>query len=312
MTNFFNQYCNKDAAGATNRWISSVCKAEKVMTCVVEGAGLGLRRGLMDALEQQVLANPAPAPFDFLELAPENWIGIGGRNARRLRAFTERFPVTCHGLSLSLGGPDPLDEDLLRAVRAFMDEHQIRSYSEHLSYCAAGSQLYDLMPIPYTPEAARYVAERILRVQEVLGQRLVIENVSTYAEPGKQMDEADFVLEVLQQADCLLLLDVNNVYVNRHNHGGDARQWIDRMPSERIAGMHIAGHYQESAELLVDTHGRPVRPDVWHLLEYSYQRHGVIPTLLERDFNFPPLAELLDEVAHIRRLQQAAGGAHGV
>ena len=278
----------------------------------VMGAGLGLRRGLLNELESQVLGSADPAPFDFLELTPENWIGVGGRNARRLRAFTERFPTTCHGLSLSLGSPDPLDETLVLAVRDFMHEHNVRMYSEHLSFCSAGGHLYDLMPIPYTPEAARYVAERVTRVQDLLGRRLVIENVSTYAEPGKQMDEADFVREVLTLADCDLLLDVNNVYVNCHNHGGDPRAWVAAMPTARIAGMHIAGHYQESPQILIDTHGRPVKEDVWHLLEYAYQTHGVIPTLLERDFNFPPLRELLDEVSHIRNIQHkvSVGGGH--
>jgi uncharacterized protein len=276
------------------------------MNFPVQGAGLGLRRGLMNELDQQVLARKESAPVDFLEIAPENWIGIGGRLGRRLRAYSERFPMLCHGLSLSIGGPDPLDENLVRSVRDLMKEHGIRAYSEHLSYCSAQGHLYDLMPIPFTAEAVDYVAERILRVQDILGQRLIIENVSSYAEPGKEMAESEFVCAVLEKADCQLLLDVNNIYVNCHNHGGDPLVWMQAMPTERIAYLHIAGHYQESPQLLIDTHGKAVKDAVWDLLQATYRVHGVIPTLLERDFNFPPLTELLDEVGHIRAIQQAA------
>lgn len=280
------------------------------MNYPVSGAGLGLRRSLIPELES-LLLTAEPLPFDFMEIAPENWIGVGGRLGRKLRQFTERVPVLCHGLSLSIGGPDPLDEDLVRAVRDLMRAHQMPAYSEHLSYCSAGGHLYDLMPLPYTDEAVTYVAERILRVQDILGQSLIIENVSTYAEPGKQMEEAEFVRAVVERADCRLLLDVNNVYVNCFNHGGDPYRWIASMPSERIAYLHVAGHYDEAEDLLVDTHGMPVKADVWDLLAFTWQTHGRVPTLLERDFNFPPLAELVAEVDQIKALQgQVAAGTH--
>lgn len=249
------------------------------------------------------LADLPEHQIDFMEVAPENWIGVGGRLGKTFRSFTERYDFLCHGLSLSIGSPAPLDEDFVRQVKAFMAEHGIKAYSEHLSYCSDDGHMYDLMPIPFTEEAVSYVAERIQRVQDILGQRLIIENVSAYAEPGKQMEEAQFVCEVIRRADCDLLLDVNNVYVNSINHGGDALAFIKAMPSERIKYLHVAGHFDEADDLLVDTHGMAVKDIVWQLLADTYRIHGVIPTLLERDFNFPPLSELLSEIEQIRRLQ---------
>ena len=245
--------------------------------------------------------------IDFMEIAPENWINVGGRLGKSLRQFTERYDFLCHGLSLSIGSPAELDESFVRQVKAFMDEHGIKAYSEHLSYCSDDGHMYDLMPIPFTPEAARYVAERIQRVQDILGQRLIIENVSAYAEPGKQMEEAEFVRDVIQRADCDLLLDVNNVYVNSVNHGGDALAFIRAMPTDRIKYLHVAGHFDEADDLLVDTHGMEVKDIVWQLLSETYRHHGVIPTLLERDFNFPAIDELIAEVDYIRTLQSQAG-----
>jgi hypothetical protein len=264
----------------------------------VQGAGLGLRRSLLDAL----VAPDAPRP-DFLELAPENWIGVGGRLGRGLRAVSERYPLIAHGLSLSLGGPAPLDSAFLARIREFLAKHAVRSYSEHLSYCSDDGQLYDLMPIPFTDEAVHHVAARIRRTQDILGQRIAVENVSYYAAPGQQLSEADFINAVLTEADCDLLLDVNNVHVNSINHGYDARAFIDAMPSERIAWLHVAGHYIEAPDLLVDTHGADVPDPVWTLLDYTYALHGVLPTLLERDFNIPTLAVLCTELARIRALQ---------
>lgn len=264
-------------------------------------AGLGLRRALLD----QLIEAPAGA-FDFLECAPDNWIGVGGVLGDKLATLSARHPLSCHGLSLSLGGPDPLDMDFLRKTRDFLERHQVALYSEHLSYCASNGHLYDLLPIPFTDEAVRHVAARIRTVQDALGRRIAVENVSYYAAPFQALDEADFVNAVVAEADCDLLLDVNNVYVNAINHRYDARAFIDAMPSSRIASIHVAGHYDEADDLKVDTHGAAVKDDVWNLLAYAYKRHGVRPTLLERDFNFPPLATLLGEVARIRALQADA------
>lgn len=264
----------------------------------VEGAGLGLRRALMGPLQDR-----EPLPVDFFEVAPENWINVGGRLGRQLRHFTERYPFVCHGLSLSLGGPSPLDETFLRKVREFLDGHGIRFYTEHLSYCTDEGHLYDLMPIPFTDEAVRHVAGRIRRTQEILDRRIAVENVSYYAAPGREMDEIDFINAVLEEADCDLLLDVNNIYVNSVNHRYDPVKFLESLPGERVVYVHVAGHYNEAEDLIVDTHGAGVIPDVWVLLETAYRRFGVMPTMLERDFNFADLDGLLGEVRHIAELQ---------
>ena len=264
----------------------------------VHGAGLGLRRTLMGPLSDQ-----PPNQIDFYEIAPENWIGVGGSQGKAFREFTERYPFVCHGLSLSIGSPAPLDEAFLHRLKLFLHEHQVRIYSEHLSYCSDEGHLYDLMPIPFTEEAVHYVAERIRRVQDILEQPIAMENVSYYAAPGKEMEEIDFVRAVLEEADCKLLLDVNNIYVNSINHTYDPIAFLRALPAERISYIHVAGHYKEADDLIVDTHGADVIDPVWQLLEKTYAEFGVIPTLLERDFNIPPLAELLTEVDKITAIQ---------
>jgi uncharacterized protein (UPF0276 family) len=264
----------------------------------VDGAGLGLRRALLGPLRSH-----GTGPVGFMEIAPENWIGIGGRYGAALREFTGKLPFVCHGLSLSIGGPSPLDETYLHRLRQFLDELQIRCYSEHLSYCTDDGHLYDLMPIPFTDEAVRHVADRIRRAQDILERKIAIENVSYYAAPGAELSEIEFITAVLDEADCDLLLDVNNIYVNSINHGYDALAFLRQLPGQRIAYGHIAGHYREAEDLLVDTHGAAVIPDVWEILEEAYRTFGVFPTLLERDFNLPPIEELMAEVGHITTLQ---------
>ena len=264
----------------------------------ITGAGLGLRRPLMGPL-----AEAGDAAVDFLEVAPENWLGVGGALGRQFRTFSERYPMVLHGLSLNLGGPAPLDETFLYRLKRFIREHQVPLYSEHLSYCADEGHLYDLMPIPFTEEAIHYVAARIRRVQDILEQRIAIENVSYYAAPGQEMSEIDFINAVLNEADCDLLLDVNNIYVNSINHGYNADEFLKALPAQRIAYIHVAGHYVEEEDFLIDTHGAPINDPVWQLLQSAYQHFGVQPTLLERDFNLPPLHELLDEVAIISDYQ---------
>lgn len=269
----------------------------------ITGAGLGLRRDFIAELQQKMISGEDFKKPDFFEIAPENWIGMGGRYARDLREYTERYPFVCHGLSLSIGGVSPLNIEFLKQVRQFLDTHQISIYSEHLSYTHDGSYLYDLMPIPMTLDAAKYVADRVIQAQEILGRRLVLENVSTYAMPAAEMSEAEFICEVIQRADCDLLLDVNNVYVNSINHNSDARALIQAMPAERVRYLHIAGHDNEDPTLLIDTHGDDVTKAVWELLQFTYDTIGVRPTLLERDFNIPALDVLLNEVDHIRNVQ---------
>ena len=267
-------------------------------TYPVHGAGLGLRREIAEPL-----ADLAPSEVDFMEVAPENWMGIGGRYGKQFRAFTERYPFVLHGLSLSIGGPSPLDEAFVHKLKRFMKDHHIHCYSEHLSYCSDDGHLYDLMPIPFTDEAVHYVAGRIRRVQDILEQPIAMENVSYYAAPGRQMAEIEFLNAVLSEADCKLLLDVNNIYVNSINHQYDAEQFLLQLPADRISYIHVAGHYNEAEDLIVDTHGADVIDSVWGLLEKTYANFGVIPTLLERDFNLPPIPELLTEVNTIHHYQ---------
>ena len=264
----------------------------------VHGAGIGLKRALMGPLEDQ-----PPAQIDFFEVAPENWIGVGGRNGKKLRQFTEKYPFLTHGLSLSIGSPSPLDFNFLQQVKDFLKQHNIRAYSEHLSYCSDDGHMYDLMPIPFTPDAVSYVADRIRQVQDFLEQRIIMENISYYAAPGQEMAEIEFINAVLEEADCGLLLDVNNIYVNSVNHKYDAVDFLKRLPAERISYIHVAGHYNEAEDLIIDTHGAEVIDNVWALLDKAYELFGVIPTMLERDFNIPPLPELLTEVGQIAALQ---------
>ena len=267
----------------------------------LQGAGLGLRRALLPEL-----LTMADGAVDFLEVAPDNWIGVGGSYGEGLARLAERFPLSCHGLSLSLGGPEPLDHVFLRRVREFLDQHQVPLFSEHLSYCSDDGHLYDLIPMPFTDEAVRHIAGRIREVQDALGRRIAVENISYYAAPYQALNEIDFLRAVLAEAECDLLLDVNNLYVNAHNHGYDAAGFLAHVPAERVVCLHVAGHYDEAPDLKIDTHGAAVKDDVWGLLASAYQHLGTVPTLLERDFNLPPLAELLGEVNCIRELQMAA------
>lgn len=268
------------------------------------GAGLGLRRALLGPLQSM-----DQGAVDFMEVAPENWIGVGGRFGRQLRQMAERYPVVFHGLSLDIGGPDPIDVDLVRAVRTLMDELGAPLYSEHLTYCAAEGHLYDLLPIPFTEEAVHYVAGRVRQVQDIIGEAIALENASYYAQPHSELSEAQFVTAVLQESGCDLLLDVNNIYVNSINHRYDPIEFLNALPLERARYIHIAGHYDEAEDLKVDTHGADVIDPVWGLLAEAYQRLGPLPTLLERDFNLPPLSELLTEVDQIRALQQQCATA---
>jgi uncharacterized protein len=268
----------------------------------LRGAGLGLRRTLLGPLQSMDQGS-----VDFLEVAPENWIGIGGRFNRQFRELAERYPIALHGLSLDIGGPDPIDTDLVRSVKSLISEIDAPLYSEHLTYCAAQGHLYDLLPIPFTEEAVHHVAGRVRQVQDILGQPIVLENASYYAQPHADMTEAEFVRAVLSESDSGLLLDVNNIYVNSINHCYDPLEYLDALPLERVHYIHVAGHYDEAPDLKVDTHGSDVIDPVWALLTQAYQRLGPVPTLLERDFNIPPLAELLQEVEQVRQLQTAVG-----
>ncbi len=265
----------------------------------ISGVGLGLRMEFLDELLSR-----SSQPVNFLEIAPENWIGVGGWRKKKLQAYCQQYPMTCHGLSLSIGGPNPLDKNYLSALKQFLDQYEITLFSDHLTYC--GDQqglLYDLLPLPFTNEAVAHVVNRVCQVQDILGQQIALENASFYAQLPGEMTEVEFITQVIQQADCKLLLDVNNVYVNAQNHQNDPIHFIEQIPTNRIAYLHIAGHERRDNQLIIDTHGADVCEDVWSLLRKTYQTHGVLPTLLERDNDIPALQDLLQEIELIKRLQ---------
>lgn len=277
---------------------------------VPDAAGLGLRRALLGPLRAA-----SREVVDFLEVAPENWIGIGGALGEAFDEVAGRWPIVCHGLSLSLGGPAPLDETFLLQLRRFLDARQCPLYSEHLSACSdAQGQLYDLMPMPFNHAAAVHAGDRIRRVQDILGRRIAVENISYYAmldaTSPTAMPEIDFINEVLDRGDCDLLLDVNNIIVNATNHSYDADDFLHSLPGDRIAYIHVAGHHDESDDLKIDTHGAPVSDPVWALLEAAYARFGPRPTLLERDVDLPPFAELITELGEVRERLGRASALH--
>ena len=294
---------------------------------MLQGAGLGYRRDLADNF-LNLSSNNA---IQFMEVAPENWVKMGGAARYKFDQAAERYPLAVHGLSLSLGGQAPLDRELLKNTKALMTQYNSTFFSEHLSYCECEGHLYDLLPMPFTEEAVKHVAQRIRYVQDFLGLQISLENTSYYLHsPTSTMNEVEFLNAIAQEADCSIHLDVNNIYVNGINHGLlDPYVFLDQVDVKRVNYIHIAGHdeehsaaqvvedlegesfnkikgaYRHLPELLIDTHGEAVKGTVWDLLEYAYQRLPVIPpTLLERDFNFPPFAELYAEVEHIAQLQQ--------
>ena len=286
----------------------------------LKGAGLGLRRELLSELNH---APEALEAIDFFEVSPENWLGphgqMGGQYAKQLRQFSERHSFVCHGLSLSIGSTAELDIGLLHNIKDFMNTHHIELYTEHLSWCSDTSgHLYDLLPIPCTSEAVHWVADRIKRAQDILGRQIGFENASYYFVPnGSDMSDAEFISAVANESDCLLHLDVNNIYVNSQNFDFDAHQYLRQLPLERTCYLHVAGHYTDDDGLIIDTHGNTVIEPVWSLLKDAYQlieqktgqSAAQLPTCLERDFNFPALSELIDEVAQIKNLQQSVSGA---
>ena len=274
------------------------------MNTLLRGGGLGFRRELMPDLKKTKLDN-----IDFFEIAPENWLHAGGRYQRDLRFFTEQKPFSCHGLSLSLGSSDQLDVDLLRNIKGFLNEHNVALYTEHLSWCSESGHLYDLLPIPCTYDAVRWVSDRIKRAQDILERTIAIENASYYfSPPGAEMREEQFINEVVNESGCLLHLDVNNIYVNSQNFNFDADAYLQALPLDKVCYLHVAGHYVEDDGLIIDTHGADVIDPVWRLLERAYDLMQVDPrllaTCLERDFNFPDIGVLQQEVDVIHRMQQ--------
>lgn len=274
-------------------------------TSNLQGAGLGFRREMLNTLKESSLTD-----IDFFELSPENWLGLGGRYERDLRYFTEQYNFACHGLSLSIGGAAQLDTQLLHNIKAFMKHHGISLYTEHLSWCADDGHLYDLLPIPCTDEAIRWVSHRIQQAQDILEMPIGLENASYYfSPPDSHMREEDFISAIIEESGCMLHLDVNNVYVNSQNFGFDAHEYLEALPLDKTCYLHVAGHYVEPDGFIVDTHGAEVIDPVWELLEHTYgmlNSPSKIPTCLERDFNFPAFDQLQNEILTIKKLQKAA------
>jgi len=267
---------------------------------LVQGVGLGFRRDLAD----EILGLTGNRP-QFLELAPENWMGMGGYWGKKLQQAAEKYPIICHGLSLSLGSPEPLDREFLKQIKIFLREFPVQMYSEHLSFSKCdNAHFYDLLPIPFREDAVRHVAQRIRQVQDYLERPLAIENISYYTTVTAEMSEAEFIRAVVEESGCNLLLDINNVYVNAFNHHYDAREFISRLPLERVTNIHMAGHEQVSPDLIVDTHGQAIIDPVYELYEWTIRKIKPVPVLLERDFNFPQISELQDELSRIQRITE--------
>jgi uncharacterized protein (UPF0276 family) len=269
---------------------------------MIEVPALGHGIGLRTEHYADVLASaPDAAPCDWFEVISDNFMVPGGNPRRVLRAVRERWPVVLHGVSLSLGGTDPLDARYLDELAALAAEVEPAIVSDHLCWGGHGGRYaHDLLPLPFTEEALAHVAERVLRVQDRLKRRILVENVSSYvAFAHSTMTEPEFLTALAERADCGLLLDVNNVFVSAHNHGFDARAFIDALPAGRVGQFHLAGH-SRLGELLLDTHDHPVRDEVWALYRHAVARFGAVPTLIEWDDKLPPLARLVEESLHAK------------
>ncbi len=260
--------------------------------------GIGFRREIADDFFGQSILDP-----DFIEMAPENWVGLGGYWGDIFKKATKTYPVILHGLSLSIGSPEEPDWNFLKHVKEMIEELHIKIYSEHLSFAKMdNAHLYDLLPIPFRKDAVRHVVKRIQQVQDFLGMQLTLENVSYYTPVAAEMEEADFINEIVEQSGCGLLLDVNNVYVNANNHGYNAREFIDKMLLDSVNYIHMAGHLQLSPELIIDTHGEKIIDPVYDLFDYTAGKMKPVPVLLERDFNFPESEELAGEMKRLKEI----------
>lgn len=265
------------------------------------GAGIGLRREHFDALPKTARR------IDWLEVIPENFLTFGGKPRRTLDACVERWPIVSHGLSLNLGGPDVLDAAYLDQLRSLTRRLASPFFSDHLAYSALGGrQLHDLLPLPFSREAVAHVVPRLRQAMDAVELPFALENPTYYARmPGSELDEAAFLRAVAEEADCGLLLDVNNVYVNSRNHGYDPKAFLEALPLERVVQVHLAGHHLRG-ELIIDTHGAPVADPVWELYRYLLSRIGPVSTLIEWDHELPALEVVLDEADRARTLLQQA------
>ena len=265
--------------------------------------GIGFRRDFSKEFLDENIIKP-----DFVEVAPENWIGFGGFWRKRFKEVIEKYPLYLHGLSLSIGSPEGIDVDWVKKVKQFMDEHDAVLYSEHMSFTKVeNAHLYDLLPIPFTKDAVTRVVENIEQVQDILQRPLIIENSSYYTILESQMTESEFINELVKRSGCQLLLDVNNVYVNAFNHGYNTKEFITSLPLNSVAYIHMAGHYKVNDQLIIDTHGADIIDPVYQLFDFTTREmKREIPVLLERDFNIPELSSLQNEMDMLRNIQSNA------
>ena len=268
------------------------------------GFGLGLRTDHYEAILEE-----SPR-VDWFEALSENYMVGGGKPLRWLERIRERYPVVLHGVSLSIGSTAPLDRAHLIQLKALAERIQPAWISDHLCWTGiAGRNLHDLMPLPHTEEAVHHIAARVREVQDFLGRRILLENVSSYVDfAHSALPEWEFLKAVAEAADCLILLDVNNIYVNSQNHGFDPLDYLRAVPAQRVQQIHLAGH-SRNGELLIDTHDHPVPEPVWALYAEALRRYGPVSTMIERDDRIPPLAELVTELDRARAIAADTPGA---
>jgi len=263
--------------------------------------GIGYRKDFGSAFLESKNLNPA-----FVEVAPENWVDVGGFWKKEFSKIADKYPIYTHGLSLSIGSPDPIDWVFLNKIKAFIKDWDVKVYSEHLSYSKCdNAHLYDLLPIPFREDAVKHIAQRIREVQDFLGRKLVIEIVSYYTPIAAEMTEVEFINAILREADCELLFDINNIYVNGFNHNYDPKLFIQKLDLSRVKYIHMAGHEKVSDDLIIDTHGQPIIDPVYDLFEYAISKlKQRVPVLLERDFNIPEMEELAMEMNRLEAICQ--------
>jgi uncharacterized protein len=274
---------------------------------MIQGVGLGLRYALVEELLEREADKRVPA-IRWLELHPENYMRRGGRWPENLRRVRERWPIATHGLAMSLGGVDPFDKKYMSTLGGFLRQLQTPWHSDHLCFSIAhGAASHDLLPMPWNDDTAMHFARRIREAQDQLPCELAVENISYYLKPiDSTLDDGEFVDAVVRESKCKLMLDVNNVYVNARNHGTDAKAILSKMPLDRVVQIHVAGHYYEEPDFIIDTHAEPLCDDVYDLLGWTLERTGKVPILLERDDEFPPFDELYAEVEKLNSIWKKA------
>ena len=270
--------------------------------------GLGFRREIADAfLEGDITP-------DFIEVAVENWVELGGYWGDVFRQVTEQFPLIVHGLSLSIGSPEELDYGFLQQVKTFLKTFNVKIYSEHLSFAKfENAHLFDLLPIPFREDSVKHISLRIRQVQDFLEMPLAIENVSYYTTVEAEMTEHEFINNIIEESGCNMLLDVNNVFVNGFNHNYDPYDFIDKMPLDKVSYIHMAGHKRLAPDLIIDTHGEAIIEPVYQLFDYTMKKMAnPVPVLLERDFNFPEMEELKVELDTLRKIAAQNHNHHAI